>query len=101
MMTELSFIETWKRRWKPRLETGKNRHWKKNHGWIPSFLSQNILERDKNRVFDFSRQNESVSLKLEGMAEKTNDDANNLEAEYEVSSDWSLSWPGSDWLISW
>ena len=64
------------------------------------FLSQNILERDKNRVFDFSRQNESVSLKLEGMAEKTNDDANNLEAEYEVSSDWSLSWPGSDWLIS-
>ena len=69
----------------------------KNRGWIPSFLSQNILERDKNRVFDFSRQNESVSLKLEGMAEKTNDDANNLEAEYEVSSDWSVSEPGSDW----
>ena len=68
--------------------------------FLSRFLSQNILERDKNRVFDFSRQNESVSLKLEGMAEKTNDDANNLEAEYEVSSDWSLSWPGSDWLIS-
>ena len=43
---------------------------------------KNILEHDKKSCFSFFRLIESIVI---GMAEKTDESANNLELEYEVS----------------